>query len=1123
MYSVELDEDHIDPDAAKVVRRLVRHGYEAYLVGGCVRDLLVKARPKDFDVVTNARPDDVRRLFRNSRIIGRRFRLVHVLFGAGKVIETATFRRAPEESARGGTEDLLIRNDNVFGEAPQDAQRRDFTINALFYDIERRQMLDWVGGMPDIERRSVHTIGNPVTRFLEDPVRLLRAIKFSARLDLGITPEVYDAIVGCRHALRRAAKPRLFEEMLRLMRGGAAHRAIYIAWETGVLDVLLPELSTYLADREDGDDTVRRILSRSIAARASRALPSTTRCSAPCSCSSRSAKPASASATASKPPTNSSSRSSIASTSRAASPSPCAASPPCSRASSRAASGASVAPASTNSRVKSRRCAACRCLAPRRTRKPVPARIRSAAGSAAAVAPVWASRDRRRKILCPAAYERGRSHRMRGFLRGAVVCAWLGFGCSSSGDDSPATTTPGEGQGGSATGGGGSSGAATGGRAAGSGGTSGPAAAGSGGNSAGGNAGSANAGTGSGATAGAGGNGAGGSAGATGGSGGTPAMEWPWPSYDDAKASPKSTRLLVVLLDFNDSDVATLIPEPEPAWSKLIFGTAQAQGNHYWYETSAGQFQLLPAQESSGVADNGVARVKLASARPTDGQFVVEQQTWIPEALDQLATDVDFDAFDTNGDGTLQNTELSVLFILNLPYAQINGAGAQANILLSHPIAGSGVVLDKFARSQVDYSSIGTPMHELGHHILDLDHGPQPSEHDLMGLGAYNEDPVITTLHDPNSHYATRPAGLGGLNKIAAGFVAPTRITETTRGLKLYAPETGKMYNVLELPVQDGFLYLENRTAWGYDRSIPFCDGAAGGLFAVDASQYMSPLNFPAIESRPPLASFDSPDEIFCDYYALAGHNAPVSFGGWQLENVSEAGPVMTLDLVKTDAPRQHRALQVPLLDHQPEPRRLPDVALARSAAERQHHHRFRDVPLGRRRRRLLHNHPRGLLLHGRSPLRQQGRRLDQRLLVRLHQPAHDHHEPRLAPRRRHHQHLDRPERPPTPTPPPSARRSATSKRASSSSTFPLPDWLRTRERARHKAKGGGRYPKRRTHHCSRASPSLERFSYRHRRHGGPRAPGDLGVPDSGRLRRGSRRVLVTPTRSESPPLNPKS
>jgi poly(A) polymerase len=261
VYSVDLDEELIDADAAKVVRRLTRHGYEAYLVGGGVRDLLVGRRPKDFDIATSARPDDVRRLFRNSRIIGRRFRLVHVLFGGGKVIETATFRRAPEDATGRDGDDLLIRNDNVFGDAHEDAQRRDFRINGLFYDIERQEVIDWVGGMPDIDRRSVHTIGNPVVRFLEDPVRILRAIKFSARLDFGISPDVYDAIVTCRHALRRAAKPRLFEEVLRLMREGAAHRAIWIAWETGVLDVLLPELSTFLADREESDDVVWRLLS----------------------------------------------------------------------------------------------------------------------------------------------------------------------------------------------------------------------------------------------------------------------------------------------------------------------------------------------------------------------------------------------------------------------------------------------------------------------------------------------------------------------------------------------------------------------------------------------------------------------------------------------------------------------------------------------------------------------------------------------------------------------------------------------------------------------------------------------------------------------------------------------
>jgi poly(A) polymerase len=260
VYPRELDEDRIDPDAAKVVRRLVRHGYEAYLVGGCVRDLLVERSPKDFDVATSARPDDVRRLFRNSRIIGRRFRLVHVLFGGGKVIETATFRRAPSQEETDG-DDPLIRTDNVFGEAFQDAARRDFTINGLFYDLEQRVVLDWVGGMPDIERRTVHTIGDPCLRFREDPVRILRAIKFAAKLDFGISPEVYDAMVECRGTLARAAKPRLFEELLRLLREGAAHRAIWLAWETGVLDVLLPELSTYLSDLGENDDGVFRLLS----------------------------------------------------------------------------------------------------------------------------------------------------------------------------------------------------------------------------------------------------------------------------------------------------------------------------------------------------------------------------------------------------------------------------------------------------------------------------------------------------------------------------------------------------------------------------------------------------------------------------------------------------------------------------------------------------------------------------------------------------------------------------------------------------------------------------------------------------------------------------------------------
>lgn len=263
-FAVSLDEQRIDPDVQKVVRRLVRHGYEAYLVGGCVRDLLLDGKPKDFDVATSARPEQVRELFRNSRVIGRRFRLVHVLFHGGKVIEVATFRRNPNDeieevdAAKGAQHEgaqLLIRSDNVFGEAHEDATRRDFTINALFYDVEACQILDWVGGLQDVERRMVNTIGEPQVRFREDPVRILRALKFAGRLDLGIHPDVYDAIVNCRDALELAARPRVAEEVLRLLRGGGARRTMFLAWETGVLDVLMPELAALLYDSFASEST----------------------------------------------------------------------------------------------------------------------------------------------------------------------------------------------------------------------------------------------------------------------------------------------------------------------------------------------------------------------------------------------------------------------------------------------------------------------------------------------------------------------------------------------------------------------------------------------------------------------------------------------------------------------------------------------------------------------------------------------------------------------------------------------------------------------------------------------------------------------------------------------------
>lgn len=272
----QVSTQRIDADAAKVVKRLVRGGHVAYLVGGCVRDLLLNRAPKDFDVATSARPNEVRALFRNCRIIGRRFRLAHVLFGRDKIVEVATFRKDPaltleamdpwEDGDANGDEgvarittsrgrddeDLLIRHDNVFGTPSEDAVRRDFTMNALFLDLERREVIDYVGGLADIERRVIRTIGDADVRFREDPVRILRAFKFAARLDLAIEPDVYDAIVVHREDLLRAARPRLLEEVLRLMRGGASRRSFWLALETGVLAVVLPELAAFLDDEDAG-------------------------------------------------------------------------------------------------------------------------------------------------------------------------------------------------------------------------------------------------------------------------------------------------------------------------------------------------------------------------------------------------------------------------------------------------------------------------------------------------------------------------------------------------------------------------------------------------------------------------------------------------------------------------------------------------------------------------------------------------------------------------------------------------------------------------------------------------------------------------------------------------------
>jgi len=277
----------LDPDALKVVGRLRQHGHQAYLVGGCVRDLLLGQKPKDFDVATSAHPGEVRAIFRNCRLIGRRFRLAHIYFKGGKLIEVSTFRANPieiEEAARieveeaadgpdplleeeggdepprsseaalNGTADLLITEDNVFGTAEQDARRRDFTINGLFFDVASGQVIDYVRGRRDLQEQWIRTIGDPEIRIREDPVRILRAVRFACRLHFEIDPRTYAAMEGAVEDLPRCAPPRLLEETFRLLRGGIAQPSLRLLRALGALKLLMPPVDDYLETHgKDGE------------------------------------------------------------------------------------------------------------------------------------------------------------------------------------------------------------------------------------------------------------------------------------------------------------------------------------------------------------------------------------------------------------------------------------------------------------------------------------------------------------------------------------------------------------------------------------------------------------------------------------------------------------------------------------------------------------------------------------------------------------------------------------------------------------------------------------------------------------------------------------------------------
>jgi poly(A) polymerase len=245
--------DQISENALKVLSKLQKEGFDAYLVGGCVRDLLLGREPKDFDVATNAEPEQVRDVFRNCRLIGRRFRLAHVCFGRD-VIEVATFRGAGEDQHDKpvhNKEGRLLR-DNVYGSIEEDVWRRDFTVNALYYNIKDFTVVDYVGGMADHKAATLRLIGDPETRFREDPVRMLRAVRFAVKLGFKLDPDCEKAMHKVAELLFSIPSARLYDEALKLFMSGYALQTFEMLRHYGLFQVLFPATENCLSIEEEG-------------------------------------------------------------------------------------------------------------------------------------------------------------------------------------------------------------------------------------------------------------------------------------------------------------------------------------------------------------------------------------------------------------------------------------------------------------------------------------------------------------------------------------------------------------------------------------------------------------------------------------------------------------------------------------------------------------------------------------------------------------------------------------------------------------------------------------------------------------------------------------------------------
>ncbi|PWI34699.1 polynucleotide adenylyltransferase PcnB [Vibrio albus] len=255
----------ISDNALKVLYRLHNAGYDAFLVGGGVRDLLLDKQPKDFDIATNATPEQIKHLFRNCRLIGRRFRLAHIMFGRD-IIEVATFRGHHQEPAKNvsaqSDEGMLLR-DNVYGSVDEDAERRDFTINAMYYNIADYSIHDYAGGIEDLNSGVIRLIGDPETRYREDPVRMLRAVRFAAKLDMTIAENTAAPIRPLAHLLEDIPAARLFEESLKLLQSGQGLKTYHLLREYDLFSKLFPQVAEEFT--EEGHSQTEKVIELALA------------------------------------------------------------------------------------------------------------------------------------------------------------------------------------------------------------------------------------------------------------------------------------------------------------------------------------------------------------------------------------------------------------------------------------------------------------------------------------------------------------------------------------------------------------------------------------------------------------------------------------------------------------------------------------------------------------------------------------------------------------------------------------------------------------------------------------------------------------------------------------------